>query len=156
MRWASGFDAINSALSTALGSSYVNDFPNQGRMQRVVVQAEATARMQGDDLLAMHVRNAQGQALPLSTFASTRWIKGPQQTVRYNGYPAMRIAGGAARALAPAMPWPRWSAWRRRLPPGFGYEWTGQSREEKLAGSQALVLYGFAVLAVLFVPGSVV
>ena len=143
-----GFDAINSALSTALGSSYVNDFPNQGRMQRVVVQAEATGRMQGDDLLAMHVRNAQGQTLPLSTFASTRWIKGAQQTVRYNGYPAMRIAGGAAPGFSTGDAMAEMERLAAQLPPGFGYEWTGQSREEKLAGSQALVLYGFAVLAV--------
>ena len=143
-----GFDAINSALSTALGSSYVNDFPSQGRMQRVVVQAEATGRMQGDDLLAMHVRNAQGQTLPLSTFASTRWIKGAQQTVRYNGYPAMRIAGGAAPGFSTGDAMAEMERLAAQLPPGFGYEWTGQSREEKLAGSQALVLYGFAVLAV--------
>src|SRR5574344_719434 len=143
-----GFDAINSALSTALGSSYVNDFPNQGRMQRVVVQAEATGRMQGDDLLAMHVRNAQGQALPLSTFASTRWIKGAQQTVRYNGYPAMRIAGGAAPGFSTGDAMAEMERLAAQLPPGFGYEWSGQSREEKLAGAQALILYGFAVLAV--------
>jgi multidrug efflux pump len=91
-----GFDAINAAISTALGSSYVNDFPKRGRLQRVVVQADAPARMQPDDLLRLSVPNNRGQAVPLSAFASTRWVTGPMQTVRYNGYPAMRISGSAA------------------------------------------------------------
>ncbi len=143
-----GFEAINTALSTALGSSYVNDFPNQGRLQRVVVQADAADRMQEPDLLAINVRNAQGQVMPLSTFASTHWITGAQQTVRYNGYPAVRIAGDAAPGYSTGDAMAEMERLAAQLPPGFGYEWTGQSREEKLAGSQAMVLYGFAVLAV--------
>ncbi|MFA7557232.1 MAG: efflux RND transporter permease subunit, partial [Hydrogenophaga sp.] len=91
-----GFDAINSSLSTALGSSYVNDFPNRGRLQRVVVQADAPARMQPEDLLRLTAPNKQGQPVPLSAFATTRWVKGAQQTVRYNGYPSMRIEGAPA------------------------------------------------------------
>src|SRR4051812_48327651 len=62
------FDAINSLLSTALGSSYINDFPNRGRLQRVVVQADAPSRMQAEDLLRLNVVNNQGKALPLSAF----------------------------------------------------------------------------------------
>ncbi|HRN05773.1 MAG TPA: efflux RND transporter permease subunit, partial [Ottowia sp.] len=81
------FSAINSAISTALGSSYVNDFPNAGRMQRVVVQADAAARMQPEDILRLTVQNSAGQAVPLSAFATTSWVTGPMQTVRYNGYP---------------------------------------------------------------------
>src|SRR3954452_14108295 len=49
------FDAINTTLSTAIGSAYVNDFPNRGRLQRVVVQADAPARMQPDDILKLTV-----------------------------------------------------------------------------------------------------
>ncbi|MDE2300550.1 MAG: efflux RND transporter permease subunit, partial [Burkholderiales bacterium] len=90
------FDSVNAVLSTALGSAYVNDFPNAGRLQRVIVQADAPYRMQPDDLLKLNVLNASGQMVPLSAFASTQWITGPMQTVRYNGYPAMRLAGDAA------------------------------------------------------------
>ncbi|MDO8773181.1 MAG: efflux RND transporter permease subunit, partial [Burkholderiaceae bacterium] len=90
------YDAINTVLSTALGSSYVNDFPNAGRLQRVVVQADAPARMQPDDLLKLNVLNSKAQAVPLASFASTRWISGAMQTVRFNGYPSMRISGSAA------------------------------------------------------------
>jgi multidrug efflux pump len=143
-----GFDAINSTISTALGSAYINDFPNQGRLQRVVVQADAVARMQPDDLLRLNVSNAQGKAVPLSSFATTRWIKGAMQTIRFNGYPAMRIGGNAAPGYSTGAAMAEMERLATQLPAGFAYEWTGQSREEKLAGSQAMVLYGFAILAV--------
>ena len=142
------FDAINTTLSTALGSSYINDFPNRGRLQRVVVQADAPARMQPQDLLKLNASNAQGNPVPLSTFATTRWVNGAQQTVRYNGYPAVRISGSAAPGSSSGAAMEEMEKMAAKLPPGFGYEWTGQSREEKLAGSQAIVLYGFAILAV--------
>ncbi|MGJ7523175.1 efflux RND transporter permease subunit [Variovorax sp. LT1P1] len=142
------FDAINTTLSTALGSRYINDFPNQGRLQRVVVQADAPARMQPDDLLKLNASNTKGQPVPLSTFASTRWVTGAQQTVRYNGYPAVRITGSAAPGLSSGDAMAEMEKLAAQLPTGFGFEWTGQSREEKLAGSQAMILYGFAILAV--------
>ena len=143
-----GFDSISSALSTALGSSYINDFPNQGRLQRVVVQADAQARMQPEQVLSLPVLNNKGQVVPFSTFASTRWVNGPMQTVRYNGYPSMKIAGDAAPGLSTGAAMAEMEKLAAQLPEGFGFEWTGQSREEKLAGSQAMVLYAFSILAV--------
>jgi multidrug efflux pump len=143
-----GFDAINAAIGTALGSSYVNDFPNAGRLQRVVVQADAPARMQPEDLLRLNVVNNKAQAVPLSAFASTRWITGPMQTVRYNGYPSMRISGSAAPGMSTGAAIAEMEKLAGQLPQGIGYEWTGQTREEKLAGSQAIILYAFAILAV--------
>jgi multidrug efflux pump len=142
------FDAISSAIATSLGSSYVNDFPNAGRLQRVMVQADAPARMQPDDLLRITVNNNQGKAVPLSAFATTSWVNGPMQTVRYNGYPAMRISGSAAPGQSTGAAMAEMEKLASQLPQGFGYEWTGQSREEKLAGSQAIILYAFAILAV--------
>ena len=143
-----GFDAISSAIGTALGSSYVNDFPNAGRLQRVVVQADAPARMQADDLLRLTVLNNRGQAVPFSAFASTRWVNGPMQTVRYNGYPSMRISGSAAPGFSTGAAMAEMERLAAQLPQGLGFEWTGQSREEKLAGAQATILYAFAILAV--------
>lgn len=142
------FDAINATLSTALGSSYINDFPNRGRLQRVVVQADAPARMQPEDLLRLNVASTQGKVVPLASFASTRWVTGAMQSVRYNGYPAMRISGAAAPGYSSGAAMAEMERLAAQLPAGFGFEWTGQSREEKLAGAQALILYGFAVLAV--------
>jgi multidrug efflux pump len=142
------FDAINTTISTALGSAYVNDFPNAGRLQRVMVQADAPARMQPDDLLRLNVPSSRGQSVPLSSFASTRWIKGAMQTIRYNGYSSMRIGGNAAPGFSTGDAMAEMERLVAQLPAGFGYEWTGLSREEKLAGSQSLILYSFAILSV--------
>jgi len=114
----------------------------------VVVQADAPSRMQPEDLLRLTAPNAQGQPVPLSAFAATRWINGAQQTVRYNGYPSMRISGDAAPGHSTGAAMAEMERLAGQLPEGFGFEWTGQSREEKQAGSQAIILYGFAVLAV--------
>ena len=142
------FDAINTAISTSLGSSYVNDFPNAGRLQRVVVQADAKDRMQPDDLLRLNALNMQGQPVPLSSFATTRWVTGPMQTIRYNGYPSMSISGDAAPGYSTGDALAEMEALAAKLPAGFAFEWTGQSREEKLSGSTMGILIAFAMLAV--------
>jgi len=142
------FDAINAALSTSLGSAYINDFPNAGRLQRVVVQADAPSRMQPEDLLRLSAMNSKGQPVPLSAFASTRWITGPMQTVRYNGYSTMRLSGDASPGHSTGQAIDEMERLAAQLPAGFAYEWTGQSREEKLSGSTVFVLLGFAMLAV--------
>jgi multidrug efflux pump len=142
------FDSINTVLSTALGSAYVNDFPNAGRLQRVIVQADAPFRMQPDDLLNINVTNNAGKPVPLSAMATTRWITGPMQTVRYNGYPTMRIAGDAGPGYSTGDAMNEMEALAAKLPPGFGFEWTGQSREERLSGSTATILLAFSMLAV--------
>jgi len=143
-----GFDTIGSVLSTALGSAYINDFPNGGRLQRVIVQAEARARMQPDDVLRLTVPGSKGQLVPLSAIASVRWVTGPLQTVRYNGYPAMKIGGDAAPGYSTGDAMAEMERLAAQLPQGIGYEWTGQSREEKLSGSQAGILLLFSMLAV--------
>ncbi|RZJ06705.1 MAG: efflux RND transporter permease subunit [Rubrivivax sp.] len=140
--------AVNAVLGTSLGSSYINDFPNAGRLQRVIVQADAPARMQPEDLLRLNVINNAGQPVPLSAFASSQWITGPLQTVRYNGYRTMRIAGEPAKGVSTGTAMAEMEKIAAQLPEGFGYEWTGQSREEKLSGSTAFILFGFSLLAV--------
>ncbi len=142
------FDTVAGVLATAMGSAYINDFPNQGRLQRVIVQADAPARMLPEDLLRLQVPNARGQQVPLSAIASIRWVNGPMQTVRYNGYPAMKIAGDVTPGRSTGEGMDEMERLARQLPPGFGFEWTGQSREEKLSGSQAMVLLAFSMLAV--------
>ena len=142
------FGAINAAISTSLGSSYVNDFPNAGRLQRVVVQADAKDRMQPDDLLRLNAMNSQGKPVPLSAFATTKWVTGPMQTIRYNGYPSMSISGDAAPGQSTGAALDEMEALVAKLPPGFAFEWTGQSREERLSGSTIGILIGFSLLAV--------
>ena len=143
-----GVDAISTTLSTALGSSYINDFPNRSRMQRVIVQADADKRMQPDQILQLNAVNSQGQNVPLSAFATTRWVTGQMQAVRYNGYPAMRISGDAAPGYSTGQAMDEIERMAAKLPPGIGIEWTGLSREEKLSGSQATLLLAFSLLAV--------
>ena len=142
------FDNINAVLSTALGSAYVNDFPNAGRLQRVVVQADAPDRMDPDALLRLNVINNQGKPVPMSALATTRWVTGPIQTIRYNGYPAMRLAGDAAPGHSTGDAMDEMERLAGQLPAGFAFEWTGQSREERLSGSTATLLLGFSLLAV--------
>jgi len=142
------FDAVGALLSTALGSAYVNDFPAQGRLQRVIVQAEPAARMVPEDVLKLQVPNNRGQLVPLSAFASTRWITGPMQTSRYNGYPAMKLAGDVAPGRSTGEGMAEMERLARQLPAGFGFEWTGQSYEEKLSGAQAAILLVFSLMAV--------
>jgi multidrug efflux pump len=142
------FADINSAVTANLGSSYVNDFPNAGRMQRVTVQAAQAQRMQTADLLKLTVRNAQGGMVPLSAFSRVEWVKGPAQVVGYNGYPSVRINGQAAPGYASGDAIAEMQHLAQALPPGFGYEWTGQSLQEIQSGSQAPFLIGLSIVFV--------
>jgi multidrug efflux pump len=142
------FAVISASLSSSLGSAYINDFPNAGRMQRVIVQADAKDRMQAEDLLRINVVNSSGQTVPLSAFATTRWVTGQMQAVRYNGYPSMRISGAAAPGYSSGDAMAELQRLAEQLPPGVGIEWTGLSREERLSGSQATILLVFSLLAV--------
>ncbi|HEY8102251.1 MAG TPA: efflux RND transporter permease subunit [Burkholderiaceae bacterium] len=142
------FADINSALSNTLGAAYLNDFPNMGRQQRVILQADAPQRLQPEDLLKIYVRNAQGTMVPFSSFASSRWIVGSVQLARYNGYPAYKISGDAAPGRSTGEAMAEMERLANQLPNGFGYEWTGSSFEEKTSGSQATALYALSLLAV--------
>ena len=142
------FSSIAGVLSTALGSSYINDFPNKGRLQRVIVQADIKDRMQPEDILNLTVNNNRGVAVPLSSIASTSWVTGPMQTIRYNGYSSMAITGSATPGHSTGEAMAEMEKLAAQLPDGFGFEWTGQSKEEKASGSQSVVLYAFSILAV--------
>lgn len=142
------FADINSTISTNLGSSYVNDFPNAGRMQRVTVQADEGQRMQTTDLLNLNVRNANGGMVPLSAFATVEWVKASTQTIGYNGYPSVRISGEAAHGYSSGDAIAEMQRLAGELPAGFGYEWTGQSLQEIQSGTQAPLLIALSCLLV--------
>ncbi len=142
------FASIANVLSTALGSSYVNDFPNNGRLQRVIVQSDVRDRMQPEDILKLTVTNSSGMAVPLSSMVTTSWVTGPMQTVRYNGYSSMAITGSASEGHSSGEAMAEMAQLAGKLPEGFGFEWTGQSKEEQASGSQSVVLYAFSILAV--------
>jgi multidrug efflux pump len=142
------FADINSTITTNLGSSYINDFPNAGRLQRVLVQAGAESRMQTADMLNLNVRNTNGGMVPLSAFSRIEWQRGPSQIIGYNGYPSIRISGGAAPGYSSGDAITEMQRLAAQLPPGFGYEWTGQSLQEIQSGSQAPLLLALSCILV--------
>jgi len=142
------FADINNAITANLGSSYINDYPNTGRMQRVIVQADDRARLQIDDVMKINVRNASGGMVPLSSFAIAQWQKGAPQIVGYNGYPTVRISGAPAPGQSSGAAIAEMERLASELPDGFGFEWSGQSAEEITSGSQAPFLFGLSILFV--------
>jgi len=145
------FADINTTLSNAFGSSYINDFPNAGRMQRVILQADAPDRLQPEDIGRLYARNTAGEMVPFSSFSSSKWTAGPVQLTRYNGYPSMRVSGDAAPGRSTGEALSEMERLASQLPAGFGFEWTGQSLEEKTSGSQAPALFALSLLAVFLV-----
>ncbi|MBJ2181209.1 MULTISPECIES: efflux RND transporter permease subunit [Pseudomonas] len=139
---------INTTLSTALGGTYVNDFLNQGRVKKVYVQGQASARMQAADLDHWFVRNSSNEMVPFSSFASSTWSYGSPLLERYNGNASLEIVGDPAPGVSSGDAMDAVEAIVRQLPQGIGYEWTGQSYQLRLSGSQAPLLYALSVLFV--------
>jgi multidrug efflux pump len=142
---------INTTLSATFGTTYVNDFPNQGRQQRVILQADPNKRLMPEDIDKLHARNAQGAMVPFSAFTQSRWVTGPVQLVRFNGYPAMKVQGDAAPGASSGDALAEVERLVSQLPAGVGFEWAGQSFEEKAAGSTATLLFALSLLAVFLV-----
>ncbi|MGL6555342.1 efflux RND transporter permease subunit [Aeromonas dhakensis] len=139
---------INSTLSSAWGSAYVNDFVDRGRVKKVYLQADAPFRMNPEDLKLWYVRNSAGQMVPFSAFASTDWSFGSPRLERYNGVPAMEIVGEAAPGKSTGDAMAAIEQMVKLLPEGIGIEWTGLSYQERQAGSQAPALYAISLLVV--------
>ncbi|CAM5205195.1 Efflux pump membrane transporter OS=Castellaniella defragrans (strain DSM / CCUG 39792 / 65Phen)OX=1437824 GN=BN940_09761 PE=3 SV=1 [Castellaniella denitrificans] len=145
------FSEAANLISTAIGSSYVGKFTNQGWVQNVWVQAEQSARMNPDDILRLNARNTSGEMVPLSSFVSLEWTRGPVQVVRYNGYESIRIGGSAAPGYSTGQAMAEMERLITQLPSGLGYEWTGLSYQEIQAGSQSAILMGLSILVVFMV-----
>ncbi len=138
--------AINETLSIALGGSYVNDFIDRGRVKRVLVQGEGAYRADPDSLRHWYVRNASGQMVSFSAFASSRWVNGPRQLVRYNGSAAFEIQADIAPGVSSGAAMKAMEELLREMPAGIGYEWSGRSYQERLSGDQAPLLYAVSIL----------
>ncbi len=139
---------INTTLSIALGGNYVNDFIDRGRVKKVYVQGEASARMSPEDLKKWYVRNASGEMVPFASFASGEWVYGSPKLSRYNGVTAEEILGTPAPGYSSGEAMAEVEALAKKLPAGIGYSWTGLSYEERLSGSQAPALYALSLLVV--------
>jgi multidrug efflux pump len=145
------FDSINSALSTAFGSALVNEFPNQGRMQRIIVQARPESRDTPESIAKLNVLNRSGELVPMESFSEIGWKHGPVQLIRYNGYPSIKLIGDAAPGGSTGEAMKQIERLIAELPQGIGFEWTGLSFQEKATGSQAPMLFALALLVVFLV-----
>jgi multidrug efflux pump len=139
---------INSTLSAAWGSTYVDDFIDDGRVKRVFIQGDAPFRSAPEDLYDWHVRNGAGTMTPFSSFAKMAWTFGPAQLTRYNGQPSYEIQGQAAPGKSSGAAMDTMEKMVAKLPPGIGFEWTGLSYQERASGSQAPLLYGLSIMVV--------
>ena len=139
---------INTTLSASFGSIYVNNFVDGNRVQQVIVQLDAPFRMLPNDIEKVFIRNHSGTMVPLSAFTTTHWIYGSPRLERYNGFPSTEIVGTAAPGKSSGVAMTAMEDMVKKLPAGISGEWTGQSYEERLSGSQAPALYTISLLVV--------
>jgi len=139
---------INSTLSAAWGSSYINDFIDRGRVKRVYMQGDAPYRMTPQDLDRWYVRSANGTMAPFSSFATSRWTIGPAALTRYNGLPAIELQGQGAPGVSTGTALAEMRKLAQQLPKDVGISATGLSYQEELSGSQAPALYALSILVI--------
>jgi multidrug efflux pump len=139
-------------MQAYLGSVYVNDFNKFGRTYQVKVQADAQFRASADNIAQLKVRNAAGAMIPLGSVVQVKQSHGPDQSLRYNGYPAADINGGPAPGFSSGQAQEAIEGLMREvLPNGIGYEWTDLTYQQKLAGNTAVFIFPLCVLLVLLV-----
>ncbi|MFZ5747452.1 MAG: efflux RND transporter permease subunit [Pseudomonadota bacterium] len=145
-------EQVFAALSTYIGSTYVNDFNLFGRTFRVTAQAEPQARDQLVDIGRLQVRSSSGAMVPLSSVATFETESGPARVVRYNLQPALELQGQAAPGVSSGDALATMEQLAQQvLPQGFGYEWTGIAFQEQAAGSSSAIIFGLAVVFVFLV-----
>ncbi|MFB1485717.1 MULTISPECIES: efflux RND transporter permease subunit [unclassified Thiocapsa] len=147
-------DVFN-ALQATLGGYYVNDFNRFGRVWQVQVEGREADRQRVEDIYRIHVRNDQGEMVPLRALLTPELILGPQLLQRYNNYRSVTIQGEPAPGFSSGealTAMERISA--TTLPAGYGFEWTGTAFQEREAGGQTPIVLALAVLfAYLFLVG---
>jgi len=140
--------SIHSTIAAAFGGSYVNDFIQGGRVKRVYIQADAPYRMLPEDLSKLYMRNTEGKMVPFSSFATGSWTQGSPQLERYNAFPSMNIQGEPAKGRSSGEAMAAMEEIAAKLPEGIGFDWTGLSYQERMAGSQAPLLYAFSIFVI--------
>src|SRR5690606_29488155 len=139
-------------LEVYLGSAFVNEFNYLGRTYRVTAQADGGFRQDVRDIAHLKTRNVRGDMVPIGAGAEFRDITGPYRVPRYNLYPAAELQGSASPGYSTG---DALAAMERlaaeRLPDGFGFEWTELALQEKLAGSNGLLVFIASVVFVFLV-----
>jgi len=140
--------SIHNTLAAAFGSAYVNDFIQRGRVKRVYVQADAPFRMLPKDLEKIYVRNTEGKMVPYSSIASGRWTSASPRLERFNAFPSLNIWGQPTRGKSSGEAMEAMEEIAKKLPRGIGFDWTGLSYQERMASSQAPLLYAFSIIVI--------
>jgi hydrophobic/amphiphilic exporter-1 (mainly G- bacteria), HAE1 family len=145
-------DQVFSALSSYLGSSYVNQFNKFGRVFQVYTQADSQFRLTERDIANMMVRNQNGDMIPIGTVAKITPAVGPSLISLYNLYPSSTIVGLPAQGYSSGQSLNLMEQVAdKTLPPGTGYEWTAMSYQEKAVSNQIYYTFGLAMLLVYLV-----
>jgi len=143
------------ALQATMGTAYVNDFNLFGRSWQVNVTAAGEYRDAVADIARVHVRSASGAMIPVGSVAQADYVVGPMSLSRYNNLPTAKISGEAAPGFSTGEALVALEeVAAASLPPGFAYEWTGTSLQEKqAAGQTGPILILAVVFAYLFLVG---
>lgn len=140
---------VYSTMSTLLGSSYVNDFNLYGRNFRVVTQGDSTSRSSVAEIGKYYVRNSQGNMIPLSSLVTNSVVESPSLISHYNIYRAIEINGSPRPGFSSGQ---AINALRevaaQTLPAGYGYEFSGLSREEIKAGDSTIMIFSISLIFV--------
>ncbi len=140
--------SVNTVLSTALGSAYIDDFVYNNRVKKVYLQSDAAYRMLPDDFSFWHVKNQKGEMVPYDAFATTTKSYGSPSLVRYDGVAAMGISGAAAPGMSSGQAMAVMEELSKQLPKGFSFDWTDISYQERQTGSQTTTLYIISLIVV--------
>jgi HAE1 family hydrophobic/amphiphilic exporter-1 len=145
-------DQVFAALGGYLGSTYVNQFNQFGRVFQVYVQADSQSRLRLEDIENMFVRNKDGKMVPLGTLVTITPMVGPSLISLFNLYPTATIIGLPAQGVSSGQALTLMEEIARRtLPPGTGFEWSSMSYQEKLVGNQMYIVFALALLLVYLV-----
>jgi len=144
--------AIFEALSTNLGTAYVNDFNAFGRVWQVRAQADQRFRVEQEDIQRLKVRSATGALVPLGTLVEVKTVAGPDLIQRYNLYTSVPLQGDAAPGVSTGTALATMERLAREvLPQGLSFEWTEIAFQERATGNTALSIFALAVLLVFLV-----
>ncbi len=142
---------LYSTMQAYFGSFYVNDFSKYGKVYRVFVQADKKFRSDVKDIDQLFVKNYKGEMVPLSTLVKVTFETGPQNLTHYNMYRSITINGGAAPGYSSGQAMSAMQEISAEvLPPSktFGFDWSGMSYQEMLAGNMTIYVFSFAIIAV--------
>ncbi len=139
---------VYGTLSTFLGSSYINDFNLYGRNFRVMSQADSSYRSSLNGIEKFYVRNSQGNMIPLGSLITTKTIEAPAVISHYNIYRTIEINGSPAPGYSSGQAIEALKEVAETLPSGYGYEFSGMSREEIAAGSQQSLIFAISLVFV--------